>query len=215
MQQIHGYPNPYAVPYIPAGVPPIKRAGRRLAILAGAFVGALALLIGGFFLYKKVTPQHDVLVDNGNDFAVDVEIGAEKFSLGPKTGRTVAVGDGALTVKATGPNGFSETASIEFPETKWSSHGRTAVYNIGGKSPLAIVSVTYGTYLGGPKPIVMISPEPRLALLPAGTYGDIDSSFPEQVSTRRGQSGAIVQRVCRVDVQAKRIGCGGIKRDEN
>jgi hypothetical protein len=210
-QQVPSYQAPYAVPYRPVGVPPIKRAAKRLAILAGVIVGGILLLGGGFYLYMKISPQHEVLVDNGNAFAVEVDVGGEHLSLAPRASATVKAHDGELTVKATGPNGFSETATVTFPRSGWSTRSRTAVYNIGGKSPLAVVSVVYGSVPGAPKPIVMLPPEPRLALLPIGSYGAIDGSFPEEVTTRRTQLGVIVQRVCHVDVEAKRVGCGGIK----
>ncbi len=206
----YGPPSTYAIPYRPVGVPPIKRAARRLAILAGVTVAAILLLAGGYYLYVKVTPQHEVLVDNGNDFTVEVEVGGEKLSLGPKASSVVKVGDGKLTVKATGPGGFSETASIELPETGWNAGGRTAVYNVGGKSGLAVVTVTYGHVAGSPKPIVMIPREPRLALLPPGSYGAIDGAFPEEVTTSRRQMGAVIQHVCHVDVEARKIGCPGL-----
>ena len=204
-------PHPYAVPYQPVGVPPVQRAGKRLLILIGLAFAALLVLGGGFYIHTKVTPQHDVLVDNGNDFAVEVEIGGEKLSLGPKATGTVPAGDGKLTVRATGPNGFSETASLELPATGWRTAGRTAVYNVGGKSSLGVVTVTYGHVAGSLKPLVMLPPEPRLVLLPVGSYGAIDAAFPQEVTASRRQSGAILQRVCRVDVEAKKIGCPGLE----
>jgi hypothetical protein len=220
MQQFQTYPSPdpyssihrSAIPYHPVGVPPIQRAGKRLAILCGVIAGAILLLGGGYFLYMKVTPQHEVLVENGNDFAVEIEVGGEKLSLGPRASSVVKAGDGQLTVKATGPGGFSETASIELPKTGFQTGGRTAVYNVGGKSPLAVVSVTYGHVAGAPKPVVMIPAEPRLALLPGGAYGAIDGAFPEEVTTSRSRMGAVIQHVCRVDVQARKIGCPGLDR---
>jgi hypothetical protein len=205
--------NPFTQPYQPAGVPPIKRAFRRLAILTGVVVLGIVLLVAGFFLYRRFMPQHAVLLDNGNAFAVEVDVGGDTVTLAPRTSKTVGASDGKLTITAKGPNGFSESVAVELPATSFFVGGRRAVYNIGGASKLAVVTVTYGTYLGAPEFIEPLAPEPRLHLLAANVGGDIDDSFPESKSGRRGQSGSLERRVCHVDYEAKKVGCAGAMED--
>ncbi|MBX3161254.1 MAG: hypothetical protein KF773_35155 [Deltaproteobacteria bacterium] len=206
------YPSPSSAPYPaplptgrPAGLPPVKRPLRRLAVLAAVTVAAIGVFLGGFWLWSKLAPRHRVLVENGNDFAVDVEVAGEKIQLAPRSALTLKAKSGTLEVRATGPDGFEERASLELPDAGWAS-GRTAVYNVNGASTLAVVTLTYGTVPGAPPPLVEISKAERLQLLPGGaSYGDIDEGFPSMVRSKR--SGEYVQRVCRVDFEKKHIGC--------
>jgi hypothetical protein len=192
----------------PASLPPVRSALRRMAITLGATVGAVLLLAGGIWLHARITPQHRVLIDNGQDFAVTVKLGDEKISLPPHQSRTVRVHDGALEVEATGPNGFHDRATLSLPDTGWKAGGRTAVYNIGGKSALALVNVTYGTLPGAePEPMIMLPAEPHLALLPATLSGALDEAFAEQVKTNKW--GVWIQHLCHVDTAAEKVGCAG------
>jgi hypothetical protein len=194
------------------GLPPIRRPLRRLAIVAGACLAATVALAGGTYVYMRVTPQHEVLVDNGNDFAVDVEVGGERLSLPAHTARAVRAHNGTLAASATGANGLRETASLELPATGWTTSGRTAVYNVGGAARLAIVTVEYGLAGGPTPPLQRLAPEPRLQLLPIGSYGEIDEAFPEQIKTKGG--GGYVRRVCHVDDARRHLGCHGANRDD-
>jgi len=205
--------QPFTQPYQPAGVPPVKRAFRRLAILAGVVVLGLVLLGAGFYLYHRFTPQHAVLIDNGNGFAVELVIGDSRVELAAHASKTVRAHDGALAIAAKGPNGFSEQVAVEFPATSFFVGGRRAVYNVGGASKLAIVTVEYGTVLGAPDFVVPLAPTPRLQLLPGNVAGDIDDSFPESKQGRRGMSGSLERRVCHVDYDAKRVGCAGAQEE--
>jgi len=207
--------QPFTQPYQPAGVPPIKRAFRRLAILAGVVVLGLVLLGAGFYLYHRFTPQHAILIDNGNGFAVELVIGDDAHvELAPHTSKTVRAHDGKLAIAAKGANGFTEQVAVDFPATSFFVGGRRAVYNVGGAGKLAIVTVEYGTVLGAPDFVVPLAPTPRLQLLPGNVTGDIDDSFPESKQGRRGMSGSLERRVCHVDYEAKRVGCAGAQETE-
>jgi hypothetical protein len=186
----------------PRRLPPAKNPVRRLAILFGVIVGLLVALGAGLYIYTKVTPQHRILVENGYDQAVDVTIDGDRFSIGPRSSTSVAVGDGAITVKAAGP--IEETHSIEMPSTGWRSAGRVALYNIGGKSHLAVVTITYGTTFDAP-PTMLVGHDKQLVLLPPGVTGDVDAAFPSQVESH--SVGAVIQHVCRID--GERFTCPG------
>lgn len=178
----------------------------RMAKLSGALVGALALLAGGLFAYSRFWPQHHVLIDNGNDFAIEVDVGGTHVTVAPHATAVAAAHDGTLVVTATGPSGFHETAQLELPASSFFVGGRTAVYNAGGADDLAIVTMEYGAVGGNTTPPVQLL-DRRLALVPRGVGGSIDESFPAEVSTNR--MGELIQHLCRVDVAAQRIGCPG------
>jgi hypothetical protein len=177
-----------------------------MAILFGVIVGGIGAVLGGLWLYGRLTPQHTVLVDNANDFAVEVEVGGTHLTLAPHTSGSIAARDGRLEVKATGPNGFTDAATLELPATGWSAGGRHAIYNVGGASRLAIVTMTYGSVSGNaPPPVAALPPANRLVLLPAGVAGAIDEAFPASVRTKKW--GALIQHVCHLDTGVNHIGC--------
>jgi hypothetical protein len=178
MQPYTQYSSPFPSPIQSVGtpMPPVRRPLRRLLILTGIGVAVLAVALGGFLLWMKLAARHAVLVDNGNDFAV----------------------------RASGPKGWTESASLDMPEAGWGA-ARTAVYNVGGISSLAIVTMTYGSVPGAPAPLVEISKTDKLQLLPAGSYGDIDEPFPSTVKSKR--RGEYVQRVCHLVEDGARVGC--------
>lgn len=177
-----------------------------MAILFGVVVGGIALVVGGIWVYGRFTPQHTVLVDNANNFAVDVEVGGKHLTLAPHTSDSVTAHDGALVVKASGPSGFAEDATLELPDTGWSAGGRYAIYNVGGASKLAVVTMAYGSVSGKtPPPVAAIPSTNRLVLLPAGVAGAIDEAFPASVKTKKW--GVLIQRVCHLDTGADHIGC--------
>jgi hypothetical protein len=176
--------------------------------MVGITLGLVVLGIAGLLLYTKLTPQHWVLLDNGNDFAIEVDVGAKHVALAPHTSRMVRAHDGTLAIEATGP-GFTEHATVELPHSGFFTAGRTALYNAGGASQLAIVSMTYGTVVRSQdsSPVSVIPKTDKLTLLPIAAYGEIDEAFPAEVKSKG--SGVVVQRVCHVDVAAKSIACPG------
>lgn len=192
------------------GLPPVKRAARRL----GLQVGAVVVLIGGvfafFYIKGRLTPQHVVIVENGNPFAVDVEIAGERLALAAGHHTTVRAHDGTITASARGPRGFAETVTLELPATGFTTAGRTAIYNIGGASELAVVTVSYGmpTSAAPEHPVQLIAPADRVVLLPPHTSGSIDEAFPKQVTTKR--SGELVTHVCHADKAAGKLGCANL-----
>lgn len=189
----------------PRGMPPVRRAIRRLVIGVILGIVGIALVVGGIWVWSKLAAQHRVLVDNANDFAVEVDVAGEHFQLAAHHSRTVKVHDGLLEVAATGPNNFHESAKLDLPATSWGNGGRTAVYNVGGAGELAIISIAYGS-------VTNATPEQPLGktvlqLLPVGSFGDIDEAFPTTVKSKRW--GELVQRVCHI-TSDDHVGCPGI-----
>jgi hypothetical protein len=190
-------------------LPPVKRAVRRMALTFGAIVVSIGGILAFFYIKGRITPQHVVIVENGNKFAVDVEIAGEKLTLAAGQHAAIRAHDGALTASAKGPNGFSDSASMELPGTGWVTAGRTAIYNVGGASDLAVVTVNYGMPVGAKDtPITLIDRADKLVLLPKNTNGSIDEAFPAEVKTKR--SGEVLVHVCHADIAAKQLGCANI-----
>jgi len=190
-------------------LPPVKRALRRL----GLYIGGTILLIGGVFAYfyikGRIEPQHVVIVENGNAFAVDVEIAGDKLSIAAGQHAAVRAHDGTLTATAKGPNGFDETATFELPATGFVTAGRTAIYNVGGASDLAVVTVNYGMPVGAKNtPVQLLDRATKISLLPPNTNGSIDEAFPEQVKTKR--SGEVIVHVCHADIAKQQLGCANL-----
>ena len=191
----------------PAGMPPIRRALRRLAWTVGGTVAAIGALVGGIYLHGRLTPQHTILIENGNAFAVDVDVGDTRVHLAPHSAGSARAFDGAVAVAAHGP-GLAETHTLELPATGWRAGGRTAIYNVAGASELAIVTITYGTVPGqAPTPVELLPRAPRIALLPPGVAGELDAPFPTSIKTKRW--GEIMRHVCHADRAAHRLGCPG------
>jgi hypothetical protein len=180
-----------------------------MAILFGVIVGGILLFFGGFWIYSRMTPHHIVVIANDNDFTVEVDADGKHVSIAPHASNWVRAHDGTLTVTASNGHGFSETATLELPATGWTTAGRTALYNVGGKGNLAIVSVVYGTSSSTTPPVQRL--RDKLVLLPVGSSGQIDEAFPEHVRTNR--IGTVRQHVCHVDLEAKRVGCPGAFAD--
>lgn len=190
----------------PPTTSPLKRAVLRMAITAGAVIGLPIVIAGGLWIHGQVTPQHTVLVDNGNDFPVDVTIGGRKVTLDPRSTASVPAWPGEVTAKAKG-TGLDEAYTLDMPEVGWAAGGRHAVYNVGGKTQLAIVRMTYGTTTGKDQPPVSAIPRrDRFTLLPVGVTGTIDEAFPKSVKTKSW--GASISHVCRVDSATRKVGCG-------
>jgi hypothetical protein len=191
----------------PPAASPLKRAMVRMAITAGAVIGLPILIAGGIWVHSQVTPQHTVLVDNGNDFPVDVTVGSRSVHLAPRTVASVPAWSGEVTVKAKGAS-FEETHTLEMPDVGWSAGGRYALYNVNGKSQLVVVRMTYGSVAGKDKDdaVTPIARKDRFTLLPAPVTGAIDEAFPKSVKTKSW--GAAITHVCRVDPASRHVGCG-------
>lgn len=197
-------PTHRQVPPPPAN--PFARALVRMGITAGILVGLLVVIPGGIWIHSQVTPQHTVLVDNGNDFPVEVTVGSRKVSLAPRSVASVPAWPGEVTAKAKGP-GFDETYTLEMPDVGWSAGGRSALFNVGGKSQLALVRMTYGTVQGkDAPPVTPLAKKDRFTLLPANVSGSVDESFPKSVKIKGW--GTSITHVCRVDATTRHVGCG-------
>lgn len=198
---VHVQPRP-----LPPPVSPLERALVRMAITAGAVVGLPIAIAGGIWVHSQVTPQHTVLVDNGNDFPVEVTIGDRKVSMTPHSVASVPAWSGEVTAEAKGAS-FKETYTLVMPDVGWSAGGRYALYNVNGKSQLAIVRMTYGTVSGrDDTPVTPIARKDRFTLLPPAVTGTIDEVFPKSVKTKGW--GAAITHVCRVDPATRDVGCG-------
>jgi len=182
-------------------MPPPTNPLRRLGILFGVTVLAIAAIGGGVYIHHRITPQHRILIDNAHEFVVDVEVDGDRFTIGPRSSTSVAVHDGAHTIHTSQLN---ETITLDLPATGWSTAGRTALYNIGGRGELAIVTMVYGSVFDAP-PTAFIGHEAKAVVLPLGVGGEIDEAFPAQVTSKRG--GAVIRRVCHVD--GERFKCPG------
>lgn len=195
------------VPPPPAN--PFKRALVRMGITAGIVVGLLVVIPGGIWIHSQVTPQHTVLVDNGNDFPVEVTVGSRKVTLAPRSVASVSAWPGEVTAKAKGPS-FDETCTLEMPDVGWSAGGRSAIYNVGGRSQLALVRMTYGSQSSvagrDTPPVTPLAKKDRFALLPANVSGSIDEAFPKSVKIKGW--GTAITHVCRVQPATRQVGCG-------
>ncbi len=199
MQQIYNSPFPRLAP---RRLPPKRNPVKRLAIIAGVVVALIAVGALGLVIYTKVTPQHRLLIDNATETSVAVEIDGKTLHVGPRSSTSVAVGDGRLAIHATAPN-LDERVTLDLPASGWNTPGATAVYNIGGRGDLAVVSMGYGTVFHAP-PIQFLGHEQRAVLVP-GVMGEIDEPFPAQIESRG--TGTVLRHVCHVD--GERFKCPG------
>ncbi|MEZ4364305.1 MAG: hypothetical protein R3B48_29290 [Kofleriaceae bacterium] len=197
--------HPYPAHGAPRRTPPVRNALRRFAITFGAIAGGIALLAGGLWIHGRITPQHQVLVENALDVALKIRVGDERFELPAGQHRSVKVHDGALALEAEGPGDFRDRATLELPASSWRVPGRVAVYNPARKPTLAVVSATYGSPPGAtPEPVELLPTETSAVVLPPRVAGELDEAFPESVKAKYGR---IIQHLCHVDLEAKTVGC--------
>jgi len=86
--------------------------------------------------------------------------------------------------------------------------GYRAVYNLGGKKGLAVVTKYYGGTFEDS--VVPVAEGTRLVEVPAAQSLDrIDDGFPDSITVPKHQSYGTLVRVCHVDEAKGTVGCPG------
>lgn len=176
----------------------------KLRILS--FVGAGVTMVGaiGFSRYMAAkVDENYVTFTNSLDTAGELSVDGEaKGSLAPGADVRLELEGGSHTVKFANAGQTLDEGKFDI-----SKNGYHAVYNLGGKPGLAMVTVHYGdtSFKNSINPI----PEgQRLTEVPM-TFKKINDEFPETLTTHANMSGTSLTNVCRVDAEKQTVGCPG------
>jgi hypothetical protein len=85
--------------------------------------------------------------------------------------------------------------------------GYHAVYNVGGKPGLALVTVHYGD--SSRENTVNPIPDGQRVIEVPMTFKKIDDAFPDSLTTNTNMDQMALTNVCRVDVEKQTVGCPG------
>ena len=174
----------------------------RMAGIAGSVVVALGALGFSKFMASKVD-ENWVTFTNSLDKAGELLVdGESKGSLQPGAELRMEMEGGSHTVAFKDGGNIVDEGKIDI--TKKSYH---AVYNVGAKPGLALVTVHYGdtSLENSVSPI----PEGQHVIEVPMTFKKIDDAFPETLTTNANIDQTALTNVCRVDAEKQTVGCPG------
>jgi len=177
--------------------------------MAGA--GGLLLVAGvvGAFTYFK-SQKNVVLFENSTDQAGELSLNGKSYgSLPPHQHLRVELDAASYTLSfAAGATKLDE-GTLVVPEhaSGLGTVGYRAVYNLGGRKGLAVVTKYYGGSLKDS--VVPFESSKRLVEVPRAELANVDETFPKSISVKKGQSYGSVVLVCHVDEEKETVGCPG------
>jgi hypothetical protein len=166
----------------------------------------LPIVAWGALFAKRETKNSVVFANNGAE-AIDLVVdGVARGKIAARASVTLDVALGEHRVVAGGERG-----SFSIPSRRDGVRAR-GLYNVGGKSGLAIVTKYYAV---GRAPfedkVEPIAEGTRFMLLPNAMGGDalaVDRAFPDGVSVPRGTTYTTVTHLCRITAPGT-VGCAG------
>jgi hypothetical protein len=174
-------------------------------------LGVVVVVGLGFaaFMHFKAN-KNVVLFENSFDQPGELLLNGKSYgSLGPHQHVRLELDGGTHVVSWNSGGKKVDDGSIDVKSSKGGlgDVGYRAVYNIGGKKGLAVVTKFYG---GSMKDSVSPMPEgKRVVETPYVELTKVDDVFPESVTVRKGQTFGTVTRVCHVDEEKETVGCAG------
>jgi hypothetical protein len=174
--------------------------------LAG--IGLLVTVPFYFFMTHRAT-SNAVMFENSLDTAGDLVIdGASKGTIGPKQHLAIELDSGHHTLAFNGAKGTLDSGSLDIP--KKGAFGYRALYNLGGKSGIAVVTKYYGKDSHFENKVEVVPEGTRLVELPeTSVMRDVDEAFPSSVTATKNTTSLSVTRMCHVVPRAKKVACPG------
>jgi hypothetical protein len=168
------------------------------------FAGTAVLALGAIGFSKFMASKADenwVTFSNSLETAGDLLVdGKSQGSLAPGAELRLVMEGGAHSVKLTSGDKTLDEGQLDI--NKKSYH---AVYNVGGKPGLALVTVQYGNSAieNSLSPI----PEGQRVIEVPMTFTKINDEFPDSLTTRGSVDRTALTNVCRVE--GEKVGCPG------
>jgi hypothetical protein len=175
-----------------------------------ALAGVALVVTVPFYLYvSHRSASNVVMFENSLEASGDLLVdGKSKGTLAPKQHVAVTLEPGSHALSFKGGKGVLDTGTLDIP--KKGNFGYKALYNLGGKPGIAVVTKYYGKDPAFPDKIDPVPEGTRLVELPETVVVKaVDEPFPDSIRTTRNAMSPSVTRLCHVDAKAKSVGCPG------
>ena len=174
-----------------------------------AGTGIFVLGMAGISLFLLRQAQSNiVLFENSLDVAGELKLAGKSYgSISPRQALRLELDEGSYQVSFSGNGTQLDGGTLTVPKGN-STIGYRAVYNLGGKKGIAVVTKYYGgTFEDRVAPIAEGT---RVLEVPGAQKLDrIDDGFPDTITVPKHQSYGTVVRVCHVDEAKGTVGCPG------
>jgi hypothetical protein len=149
------------------------------------------------------------MFENGLDASGELLIdGDSKGKLGPKQHLAVELGAGSHKVTFKGEKGPLDSGALDIP--KKGAFGYRALFNLGGKSGIAVVTKYYGKDVAFQDKVEVVPEGTRLVELPdTSVLKDVDEPFPPSIKATKNAMSPSVTRLCHVGPKGKNVACPG------
>jgi hypothetical protein len=168
--------------------------------------GAVVVAVGAIGFSKFMSAKVDenwITFTNSLETAGELLVdGKSQGSLQPGAELRMEMEQGSHTVAFT--NGGKTVEEGKLDINKKAYH---AVYNVGGKPGLALVTVHYGD--SSRENTVNPIPEGQRVIEVPMTFQKINDAFPESLTTHTNVNSTSMTNVCRVDMEKQSVGCPG------
>jgi len=174
---------------------------------AGSAVVVLGLAGWSFFLFRQAQ-SNIVLFENSLDVPGVLSVAGKAYgSIAPRQALRLELDSGSHEVSFTGNGTKLDGGTLNVPKGN-GTIGYRAVYNLGGKPGIAVVTKYYGGSFEDR--VVPVAEGTRVVEVPnAQTLDRIDDGFPDSVTVPKHQTFATLVRVCHVDEAKGTVGCPG------
>jgi hypothetical protein len=174
------------------------------AIALGLFAAGVALV--AYFKSQK----NVVFFENSLEKAGELSLNGKSYgTLEPHQHVRLELDAESYSVSFNGGGAKLDEGTLTVPKASggFGTMGFRAVYNIGGRKGLGVVTKYYG---GSLKDNVRpIEEGKRLVELPNLELTKIDDAFPDSIKVQKGVSFGTVVRVCHIDEEKETVGCPG------
>jgi hypothetical protein len=174
--------------------------------LAGAGI-ALVVAVPFYFVISHRAASNVVMFENGLDAPGELLVdGDSKGTLDPKKHVALELAAGSHKVRFMGKKGALDEGTVLVP--KKGAFGYRALYNIGGKTGIAVVTKYYGKDAAFPDKVELVPEGTRIVELPdTAVMKDVDEAFPPTIRVTKNAMSPSVTRLCHVT--GKNVGCPG------
>src|SRR5690606_23010981 len=175
------------------------------------FVGTAVVVLGlagwSFFLMRQAQ-SNIVLFENSLDVPGELNVGGKSYgSIAPRQALRLELDSGNHEVSFTANGTKLDGGTLTVPKGN-NTIGYRAVYNIGGKKGLAVVTKYYGGSFEDR--VAPVAEGTRVVEVPGAQALDrIDDSFPDTITVPKHASFGTVVRVCHIDEAKGTVGCPG------
>jgi hypothetical protein len=174
--------------------------------------GATALVILGlfgwsFFLMRKAA-ANVVLFENSLDVPGELSLAGKSYgTIAPKKSLRLELDQGSYALSFVGNGAKLDEGTLAVPGGK-DGLGYRAVYNLGGKKGIAVVTKYYGgTFKDQVAPVAEGT---RLVEVASTAKLDrVDDTFPESITVPKHATFGSVTNVCHVNEEEQTVGCPG------